>query len=264
MEVFMIKALITGLLISIIAGFLGCIIVWKRLACFSDSISHGIMPGIALGFLFNISLGWSAFFTAIIISLLLDKLKDKILLSTDTLLIIISQLMFSIGLIIIYKSPEINSNIMHLLLGDILTISWELLAIIGLSSVFILGFLIINWQKIIILCFNEEIALSEGVNIKFYNIVILLLIAIFTAISLQTVGIILATSVLLIPTATARIFARTPTSMPYISAIFGIIGTIIGISTSFFIDIPTAPSIVFSLGLLLIICFFFKNKLTKV
>ncbi len=261
MEYFLIKAIASGILISIIGGFLGSIIVWKRLACFSDSISHGILPGIALGFLFNISLGWSAFFTAILIGFLLEKFKNKTLVSTDTLLIIISQIMFSLGIIIIYQTPSINSNIMNLLLGDILTISTNSLIFIGTITSIIISILIMNWEKIVILCFSEDIALSEGVNIKLYNLLILFLVAIFTSISLQTVGIILASSILLIPTTISRLFSNSPKVMPYLACFIGIIGTLLGISISFFIDIPTAPCIVTVLGTMLFCSFFFKNKI---
>ncbi len=258
-EPFMIKALIAGTIIAVIGGFLGCIIVWRRLACFSDCISHAVLPGIALGFIFNISLAWSAFFTAILISVFLGKFKEKLVVSIDTFLIIIAQIMFSLGVIILYKNPQINSNLMNLLLGDILSISTVSLVISGLAGLLICAVLIFNWNKIITMCINEEIAISEGIKANFLNLIILILIAIFTAISMQSIGIILATSILLIPTTTARMFSKSAISMPYIACFIGILGIVFGISLSYFIDVPTSPAIVMTLGIVLFFSFFFKK-----
>ena len=248
-----IKPIIAGAALSIIAGYLGCIVVWKKYSFFSDTLSHSLIPGLAIGFMLNISIFWAAFFTAIFLALSISWVRTKMRVPIDTVMVICSQVMFSVGVIMMHKSDEDGHHLMHMLMGDIESISYRDISYIVVMSIIILPLIIINWKKIVLMCVNEEIAAGEGVKVNFLNCVIIVLIAIFTAFALKTVGIILASSLLLIPVATAATSAKNPYTMPIHSTIIGCSGIIAGIITAYYLHIPVSPAIVIALATILLL-----------
>ncbi|AIL64707.1 High-affinity zinc uptake system membrane protein znuB [Rickettsiales bacterium Ac37b] len=239
---FFLRALLSGIGIVITSAPLGCVMLWKRMAYFSDSLSHAALLGVALGILLNITPFWSALLIAIIFAILLVTLNTQ--LGNDTLLNILA--FGSLAIAIIITSSFINTrlDLESYLFGDIFTITnQDMLYIFVLLAIITIWFLI-RWRAILYIIICKDLASVQGVYVKRIEIELTLAFALFIAVSFQIIGILLITAILIIPTATARYLSSTPEQMVIISSIIGIISLILGLFCSFIFDTPGSASIV--------------------
>jgi len=143
------------------------------------------------------------------------------------------------------------------LFGDLLAVTrTDLYWVYGGGSLILLSLLFI-WRPLLSMTVQEELAQVEGVAVKWVHLTFMLLVALLIAIAMKIVGILLITSLLIIPSATARFFAHTPEQMAFLASLIGCIAVILGLSLSWFWDTPTAPSIVLMVTCLFIISLIF-------
>ena len=243
---FILNALIAGICVSIIAGGLGCFIVWRKMAYFGDSLSHSSLFGIAIGIVLGFNSTIGTFITCLIFATLLTFLQNKKILSNDTLLGILAHASLSIGIIAISLSNQ-YINLDAYLFGDILTVTKEETLWFISAAIFVSCMLFLIWEKLVLITINENIAIAEKINIKLIQSLFLVLLVIFVATCVRIVGILLITSMLIIPAAAARQISRSPGKMAIVSGLLGIISILVGVYLSIIADIPTGPSIIFVL-----------------
>ena len=249
---FILRALIAGLMVAAIAGPLGCFVVWRRMSYFGDTLAHSALFGVALGLLLDVSLEIAVIAACALLAIILVLMEKRRGLSTDTILGILAHSSLALGLVIISFTDN-QVNLMAYLFGDLLTVSYGNLAWIGATSVLVMGLLFQNWNRLLAITLHEELAQVEGINVTFMRLLLMLLIAMIVAVSMKVVGILLITSLLIIPPACARAFARTPETMATLSSVVGCLAICGGISLSWFLDTPTGPSIVVMASLLFVI-----------
>jgi len=263
MDDFLLRALLAGLMIALIAGPLGVFILWRRMAYFGDTLSHSAILGVALGLLLSINLKIGILLSTVIVAGILiysqsNSLKHK-KLASDTLLGIISHSALSLGLVLISFVEGVRIDIESWLFGDILTVSWNDLAFITTGVVIVIAVLLMIWKSLLSLTVHEELALVEGVNVSLISAIYTLLIAVLVAIAMKIVGALLITALLIIPAASARQFSRTPEQMALISIGIGMLAVVLGLSASFLSDTPAGPSIVVSATILFLMSQIFKR-----
>lgn len=244
MEDFLIHALIAGIIVAIVCAPLGCFVVWKRMSYFGDSLAHSSLLGIALGLLLDTNLSLSILVVSSGFAVLLLWLQQQRMLATDTLLGILSHAALAIGLITISLVDRQNIDIYSYLFGDILSVSKQDLIIMLIGAAIVLGLLYVFWERLTLIALNEELAQAEGVPVLQMNLLFTLLMSIVVAISIQIVGIILITSMLIIPAAAARQWATSPTQMAFLSMAIAITAIILGMVSSYTWDIPSGAAIV--------------------
>ena len=120
--------------------------------------------------------------------------------------------------------------------------------------------LVFNWKRLLLLTLNEELAKAEGLNKTFYELLFMFLIALAVSVSVQIVGVLLITSLLIIPPAIARIFSNSPVTMIFSSMLVSIFAVILGLYSSIALDLATGPAIVITLGVLFFIGQFIPTK----
>ena len=249
------RSVIAGCGIAIVAGPLGCFIVWRRMAFLGDTMAHCSLLGIALGFFWEIDLKLGILFVTIAVGLILFLMQTQKKLPNDALLGTLSHASLAIGVILISLIPWIRIDFMSLLFGDILAISiQDIYYIFGFGFIILILFLLL-WKPMLSITFDNELAKAEGINTNFIQIIFTLIIATVIALSIKIVGILLVTSLLIIPVSSARQFSKSPEQMACWSAIIGMISVWIGLEASFKFDTPSGPSIV----LTTVICFFITN-----
>ena len=249
---FIINALIAGICVSIIAGGLGCFVVWKKMAYFGDSLSHSSLLGIAIGISLGLNFTIGTFITCIIFASLLTYLQNKNILSNDTLLGILAHAALSIGIIAISISNQ-YVNLDAYLFGDILTVTEPETYWFISAAVLVFIILYIIWEKLVLMTIDENIAKSEGINTSLVHSIFLILLVIFVATCVKVVGILLITSMLIIPAAASRQITNSPTKMAFGSGLIAIASVFIGIFSSIIFDIPTGPSIIAILTIIFIL-----------
>ncbi|MFT5320381.1 MAG: zinc transport system permease protein [Pseudohongiellaceae bacterium] len=249
---FILRALLAGLMVAIIAGPLGCFVVWRRMSYFGDTLAHSALFGIALGLLLDINLELAVIMACMLLAVVLVMLENRRGLSTDTILGILAHSSLALGLVIISFTDN-QVNLMAYLFGDLLTVSTSNLIWIGLTVVIVLGVLFKNWNRLLTITLHEELAQVEGLNVLQLRLLLMMLIALIVAVSMKVVGVLLITSLLIIPPACARAFTKTPETMSAFASMVGCIAVCGGLAASWFWDTPTGPSIVVATSILFVI-----------
>jgi zinc transport system permease protein len=241
---FLWRAGFAGLGIALITAPLGCFVVWQRLAMFGNSIAHCGLLGVALGILLGIGPTIGVVAVSMALAVLLILLQGQNRLPLDTLLGILAHAALAAGLLAATLLGGARLDLMGYLFGDILAVSqsdlwWTLagLAIVG-------GAMLRLWRPLLAISVHEEMAAAEGVPVARVKAAFLLLMAFAVALSIKIVGILLITSLLIIPAAAARGFASTPEQMAAWAAAISAAGVVTGLGMSAHFDTAAGPSIV--------------------
>ncbi len=244
MDDFFSRAIIAGVGVALVAGPLGCYIVWRRLAYFGDTLSHAALLGIALALLFQVNITLSVFLVSVFVSLSLLTLQRRVTLSTDALLGLLAHSALAFGMVALSFMSWVRVDLMGFLFGDILAVTPFDIAIIWGGGLVVLIILMIFWRSLFAATVNLELAEAEGMKPEQANVVFMLLMAAVIAISMKIVGVLLITSMLIFPAAIARRFASGPEQMALLSALIGVVAVFGGLFGSLQWDTPAGPSIV--------------------
>ena len=256
---FFVRALIAGIGIAIIAGPIGCFVVWRRLAYYGDTLAHSGLLGVTLGFILGINMSLSVFIISTTIAFLLLLLQKKTKLTGDALLGLLAHSSLAIGLVIIAIAASIRIDLMGLLFGDILSVSNNDIILIWGGGVLILIVLFFIWKSLFAATVNYDLAKAEGMSPDTSNYIFTILIAGVIAISIKMIGVLLITGLLLIPPAMSRNFSLSPKEMVVFSIIGGVISVIIGLFGSLEFNTPSGPSIIVVSLILFFLSLFFKR-----
>jgi zinc transport system permease protein len=253
LDEFFLRALVAGVGLALTTGPLGCFIIWRRMAYFGDTISHSALLGVALSLLFQLNLTIAVFAVAATISILLLFLQRRQALSADALLGILSHATLAIGLVIVAFMTWVRIDLIAFLFGDILAVSWVDIAMIWGGGILVIGMIAWLWRPLLAATVNPDIAEAEGLKPERARFLFMLLMSVVIAIAMKIVGIMLITSLLIIPAATARRFAATPETMAVLASIVGAIAVVGGLFGSLRYDTPSGPSIVVAALILFVI-----------
>ncbi len=248
MDEFIISALLAGIALALVAAPLGCIVVWRRMAYFGDTLAHAALLGVALSIAMQmLPLIGVTLIGAVLASLLywLQRQRD---LSTDTLLGILAHTALAAGLIVvsILQANGQAINLMAYLFGDILAIDKNELFWMYVGSLVILIIFTRIWPALLSISVNEELATIDGIKVDRDKFIFMLLLAMVIAVAINVVGILLITALLIIPAASARLFSHSPIQMVFISVLFAVAAVVMGLSGSLQWDLPAGPAIVVS------------------
>lgn len=241
---FFTRAILAGIGVALVAGPLGCFIVWRRLAYFGDTLSHAALLGVALAFLFEVNITLAVFCVSACVSIALLLLQKRATLSADALLGLLAHSALALGLVVLAFMTWIRIDLMGFLFGDILAVSKLDIAVIWLGGGVVLAILAAIWRPLFAATVNRDLAQAEGMNPDRANIIFMLLMAAVIAISMKIVGVLLITAMLIIPAATSRRFASGPEVMALLAAAIGAVSVVAGLFGSLKWDTPAGPSIV--------------------
>lgn len=250
----LLPAWIMGALLVFLTAPLGCLMLWRRMSFFADTMAHGTLLGVALAGFLQLPFSIGVICTALLLVLVLWFLHDN-RLPTDALLALCSATLLCSGLLFIQNVPSLRPELLSYLFGDLLTISWSdfplFLTLISLC----VGVLITQWKAQIQTAMAEDIAQSEGISIAGQRFIFMMILALFTVLALKAVGSLLMGALLVIPALTARLIAHSPTQMVIGAFIIAQLGITIGLWSSALFDLATGLSIVLTMALLFIVLF---------
>ncbi|WP_417516136.1 zinc ABC transporter permease subunit ZnuB [Minwuia sp.] len=244
MDDFLIRALAAGIGTALVAGPLGCFVIWRRMAYFGDTMAHAALLGVALSLLLQVNLTLAVFVVAGLSSLMLFGLERRRTLPIDALLGILAHSTLALGLVLVALMDWVRVDLLSYLFGDILAVGISDIAVIWGGGALVLILLAVIWRSLLAGTVSEELAEAEGLRPARARIGFMLAMALTIAIAMKVVGILLITSLLIIPAATARRFATTPEQMAVFAALTGVVAVIAGLGGSFAWDTPSGPSIV--------------------
>jgi zinc transport system permease protein len=241
---FFTRAVIGGIGVALLAGPLGCFIVWRRLAYFGDTLSHSALLGVAIALLLELNITFTVFIISLGVAMLLLLLQRQARLSSDALLGLLAHATLAVGLVVLAFMTWVRVDLMGFLFGDILAINKADIITIWVGGLSVLIVLAVIWKPLFAATVNYEIAVAEGLKPDRANFFFMVLMAAVIAISMKIVGVLLITALLIIPAATARRFSTTPEMMALVASIIGAASVWIGLEGSLQWDTPAGPSIV--------------------
>lgn len=241
---FFVRALLAGVGLALTTGPLGCLVMWRRMAYFGDTMAHSALLGVALSLFFEVNLLASVFAVAVGVSLLLLLLQRRQGLSADSLLGILSHSTLAIGLVLVAFMSSVRIDLIAFLFGDILAVTVSDIVLIWLGGAFVLACLVYLWRPLIASTVSHDLAEAEGLKPERARLLFMLLMALVIAIAMKIVGIMLITALLIIPAATARRFSASPETMAVMASVLGAVAVVGGLFGSLYGDTPSGPSIV--------------------
>ena len=261
-------SLIAPLVLAVIAGPVGCLIVWRRMAYFGDAIAHsallGVAVGLFIGFAPNIGVALiSAFF-----ALLLVYLQHRRKLSIDTLLGILAHGALALGLLLVFWSAVETGHGVHneaehkidphqlletYLLGSLENISMHQNISLIIGAIVIGGILKLIWEPLILMTLNMDLARAEGVPTLRLQYIMMGIMTSLVVMGMQITGVLFISSLLIIPAAAARQISTTPEKMIIWAIIFAFSGVSLGYLASKLAYLPPGPAIISTLTTIFII-----------
>lgn len=255
MDDFVLRALFVGLAVAVLTGPLGCLIVWRRMAYFGDTLAHSALLGVALSIMWHIQPVLGVALLGLIIAGSLVWLQRNRDLASDTMLGILAHTSLGLGLVVIaiLQARGMRIDLNAFLFGDILAVtSNELWLLLG-GVVLLLPLIAWIWRPMIAISIHEDLARVEGVPVLKVRLIFMLLMAIVVAMAMKITGVLLITALLIIPAAVARKFSASPEQMALLAVLAGMLSVLAGVLSSLQWDTPTGPSIVVAAALLFFI-----------
>lgn len=241
---FLLRALIAGSIIAIAAAPLGCLVVWRRMAYFGDATGHAGLLGVALGLALGLPMIVGVAMLAGAMALVVTYMMRRGNYAIDTVLGVFAHSALAIGLVVASLLPNVRVNLMDTLLGDILSVSWaDIWAILG-GAALILIVMGLSWRRLLNGTLSPELMVAEGGSLTKDRLTFTLTLALFVALAMKLVGVLLITAMLILPAAAARPLSRSPEGMVIIAAIIGLLSVIGGLAFSWITDAPAGPSII--------------------
>lgn len=242
-------AWIAGSLIALLSAPLGCLVLWRRMAFFSDTLAHGALLGVALAVWLQLpttDLGIGIISILVIIALTI--LKDK-RLPNDAILAVLASTLLCLGLLTLTQLTQQQANVLGFLFGSLLDIDWADLP--RLAVMIFVGLVILAsiWQAQVKIATSEALAQIQGINPLQQHVFFMGLLAAFCAVALQAVGSLLISGLLILPALIARLFATSPKAMVLMAMLFAQVAVTVGIWGSVWLDIQTGLAIVLMLSI---------------
>lgn len=259
---FLLYALLAGLGVALVAGPLGCFVVWRRMAYFGDTLAHSALLGVSLGVLLDINLNITVIAIPLAMAIGLVFLEKRGFLSLDTLLGILSHSALAAGLVVISLLPDVRVDLMSLLFGDLLAVTKNDLWVIYTVSAAVLALLGLLWKQLINITVDPELAAVEGTNVTLVSTALMLITALVIALAMKVVGVLLITALLIIPAATARRVSQTPEQMAVAASLIAMLTVVMGLAMSWHLDTPAGPSVVISASFLFCLSLAYRRQLS--
>jgi zinc transport system permease protein len=249
---FVLRAALAGVGVALVAGPLGCFVVWRRMAYFGDTVAHAALLGVALALALETSVIPAVLAVAAVVALVVARGTGR-RYAADTLLGVLAHGGLAVGLVVLSFLPGGRGDLSAWLFGDILAVGAGDLALIwGAAGLAGLA-LWLGWARLLNSTINEELAWAEGGNPERDRLVLTLALALLVAAALKVVGALLITAMLILPAAAARPLARTPEAMVLAAALIGAAAALGGLRLAWVADTPAGPSmVVVALGLFVV------------
>ena len=255
---FMLRSLVTAIISGMMLPMLGSFTINRNMGFMADAMAHATMPIIAVGVFFGFSISALGAPAAIVVALFLGFIFKNTSIGEDTSIGIIFSSFFALGFVLI-SLLDVSINLEDLLFGQILAVSYfDMYSILTLFVVLLITFLLF-YKQMLFYSFDPVGAELRGLNTSFLNYLFLMMLSLAIIGSLQTVGIILVLSMLIIPAASAKLLFNTFNYTTIIGIIFGIISSVSGLLLSYYFNLPSGPTMALVATGIFIICFLFQK-----
>lgn len=260
---FMQKAFLIGIIVAVPTALLSCFLVMKGWALMGDAVSHAILPGIVLAYIFGFPLLIGAFLAGMLCALMTGFLTTNSRVKQDTIMGVVFSGMFGVG-IVLYVSIKTDLHLDHILFGHLLGVNSSDLFLTAMIAIPISLILILKWKDLMLHSFDAMQAKASGLSVGILHYGLLTMISLGIVATLSATGLILAIGLLIAPGAIAYLMTRCFAYMLWISVMISVSAMVIGIYLSFFINSAPAPTVILILTFWFIMAFCFRMARIKI
>lgn len=260
---FMQKAFLIGIIVAVPTALLSCFLVMKGWALMGDAVSHAILPGIVLAYIFGFPLLIGAFLAGMLCALMTGFLTTNSRVKQDTIMGVVFSGMFGVG-IVLYVSIKTDLHLDHILFGHLLGVNSSDLFLTAMIAIPISLILILKWKDLMLHSFDAMQAKASGLSVGILHYGLLTMISLGIVATLSATGLILAIGLLIAPGAIAYLMTRRFAYMLWISVMISVSAMVIGIYLSFFINSAPAPTVILILTFWFIMAFCFRMARIKI
>lgn len=251
-------AILAALFMSVACGIAGTYIVARRMVFISGGITHASFGGVGIGFFFGFSPLAGAAIFAVLAALATENLTRRKILRNDSIIAILWSLGMALGIIFIYLTPGYAPNLMSFLFGSIITVNQSDLWLMFVLALVVSLVFIFFYKPILYVAFDEQFAKIRGIPVMLLNYILIVLVALTIVLSIRTAGIILVLSVLTIPQNITNLFTNRFDHIMIGSVILGFLASLTGLFISYYLDIPSGATIIFTLVVMYLAARFIK------
>ncbi len=254
------KAFIVGIIVSLLSGIVSVFVVLRKMSFIGAGISHAAFGGVAIGFFTGINPVITAIIYAIAVALGIELVSRKAKVPEDASIGIFFASSIALGIVLISLSKEYTVDLFGYLFGNILAITDGEVLLSLLVAAVVISVILLFLKEIFITTYNEEIARVSGISVRAVNTMFLIVLSVSIVICIKIVGIILVSALLVIPGATAQLFARNLYFMIAVSCGIAVISTVFGLILSYEFDIAPGGSIVLTATAIFLLALLVKKR----
>lgn len=241
---FMQRALIAGVAVAIICSTVGLFLVLRRHALFGDALSHMAFGGIAVGLFMQVYPLWTAFIVSILGALGITKLRQSTKISPDAAVALLLSSGLALGILLISLSGGFSIDLFSFLFGSILLVSGEDMTMILALTAAIMLIMAALYRKLMYVAFNEEQAKVSGLSVDKLNYLFIVIASITVIASIRLVGILLISSLIVIPNIAAMLLGKSFKKTIVASVAISVSSVIAGIFVSYYANLAPGGTIV--------------------
>lgn len=256
---FLQNALVTSIVIGVVAGVVGCFIILRGMSLMGDAISHAVLPGVAISYIFSINFFIGAILFGLFASIIITFISNNSKIKGDTAIGITFSSFLALGVILIGFANS-STDLFHILFGNVLAVQdvdkW---LTIGIATIV----LIVVWlffKPLLLTSFDPNMAKAFGVRVNAYHYLLMVLLTVVSVTAMQSVGTILIVALLITPAATAYLYTKSLRNMIFLSAFFGAFASVIGLFIGYSFNLAVGSTIVLTATSIFLISFLVSPK----
>lgn len=258
---FMQRAFTAGLLVAVICPLIGTFVVVRRLSMIGDTLSHASLAGIAAGMLGGFYPLWGALIFSLAAAIGIEKLRKRFSQYAELSISIVLSASIGLAVVLISLAKSFNADLMSYLFGSIIAVNMlDIYTILGLSIIILIS-VGLFYKEFFYMAFDEEGAELAGIPVSALNIYFTVLTAMTIVVSMRVVGILMVSSLIVVPVACSMLVSRSFRNTIFLSVIFAMISVVIGLLTSYYFDLAPGGSIVLTSVLILLVVIAVKKVL---
>lgn len=251
---FMQRAFVAGILISIICPIIGTFVVLRRLSMIGDTLSHASLAGIAAGMLGNFYPLWGAMIFSVAAAIGIEKLRKSFSQYAELSISIVLSASIGLAVLMISLADSFNADLMSFLFGSIIAVTGRDIIIMAGTSIFIIISVLLLYKELLYIAFDEEGAALSGIPTETLNIFFTVLTALTIVAAMRVVGILMISSMLVIPVAASMQISKSFKSTMINSVIFALLAVVLGLTFSYYFNLaPGGAIVVLSVIILLLV-----------
>jgi zinc transport system permease protein len=256
---FMQRALISAIAISIICSIVGLFLVLKRHSLFGDALAHVAFGGISLGLFTGVYPLWTAYIVAILSAVGVNKLRESTKIPPDSSIAVLLTSGLAIGVILISISGGFTLDLFSFLFGNILLVSNDDVIMILITDAIVIPVIYIFYKKLVLIIFDENQAKVSGLNVTWINTLFIILASITIMASIRLVGVLLISSLIVVPNITALMLGKGFKKTMFISCAVSVFSVVFGIVISYYSNLAPSGTIVLTMVSMFLITVIAKN-----